>query len=84
MSDCPHYFGSRFKNDESEEPASAKRVYRTQPEREDGISQHGFVQLMFGSEKVHVVFFNGKKGEPIDMGGGKKEFWIDHDGHLQD
>jgi len=29
-----------------------------------------------------VVFFSGKKAEPLDMGGGTKEFRIDRNGNL--
>ena len=48
----------------------------------EGLSQTGFVQLGFGEEDIRVVFFNGKRAEPLDMGGGTAEFWIDRNGKL--
>jgi hypothetical protein len=48
----------------------------------EGLSQTGFVQLGFEQDQLRVVFFNGRKGEPIDMGGGKTEFRINRDGNL--
>jgi len=50
--------------------------------REQGASLTGFVQLSFMAERIRIRFFDGKKGEPIDMGGGKKEFLIDRAGNL--
>ena len=49
---------------------------------QDGMSLTGFVQLGFDQETIRVVFFNGKMGEPLDMGGGKTEFRIDRNGNL--
>ncbi len=49
---------------------------------QDGTSQTGFVQLGFEEQRIRVVFFNGKKAEPLDMGEGRTEFWIDQDGSL--
>jgi hypothetical protein len=49
---------------------------------QDGLSRTGFVQLGFGDDLIRVVFLNGKNEEPLDMGGGKTEFWIDHNGML--
>jgi hypothetical protein len=53
------------------------------PEKE-GYSIPGFAQLEFRNDKLRVMFFSGNSGDPIDMGGGKKEFWIDHQGTLLD
>jgi len=48
----------------------------------NGESQTGFVQLRFRKEEVVIRFFNGRKGEVIDMGEGRTEFRIDHSGLL--
>jgi len=50
--------------------------------KEKGISLPGFVQLQFGEEKVRLIFFNGYRGEKIDMGNGQTEFWINHEGKI--
>jgi hypothetical protein len=49
-----------------------------------GVSQPGFAQLRFTQEAVRVVFFNAMTGNPVDMGGGKGEFWINQEGLLFD
>ncbi|MFN0157652.1 MAG: metallophosphoesterase [Bacteroidota bacterium] len=49
-----------------------------------GESVPGFAQLTFERETLRVVFFNGNAIVPMDMGGGRKEFVITADGHLQD
>ncbi len=56
---------------------------QTKPEKE-GISLAGFAQLRFEKERVRVEFFDANKGDMIDMGGGRKEFWIDINGNLTD
>jgi hypothetical protein len=50
--------------------------------RKEGESYPGFVQLQFGSDKLRIKFFNAKSGDWLDMGGGKKEFWLDINGVL--
>lgn len=50
--------------------------------RKEGESCPGFVQLQFQGEKLRIRFFNAKSGDWLDMGGGKKEFWLDVDGTL--
>lgn len=47
-----------------------------------GLSVPGFAQLRFEMNSLRVVFFDGVSGDPIDMGGGRKEFWISPDGRL--
>ncbi len=42
----------------------------------------GFVQLRFAGDRLRVVFFNGRNGDRIDMGGGREVFWIDREGRL--
>lgn len=49
---------------------------------DQGMSAPGFVQMQFTPEKIRLVFFNGKNGNPIDMGGGHIEFWVDREGKL--
>ncbi len=56
---------------------------QTRPAKE-GVSLSGFAQLRFTDEKLRVVFYGGGSVDPIDMGGGKTEFWIDRNGHLLD
>jgi hypothetical protein len=53
------------------------------PDRE-GISLPGFVQLSFRENRMRITFFSATNGDPIDMGGGQKEFWVDRDGRLVD
>jgi Calcineurin-like phosphoesterase len=54
---------------------------QTDPKKE-GESLGGFVQLQFQQRKLRIRFFNGKSGDWIDMGGGKKEFWMNVEGSL--
>ncbi len=51
------------------------------PEKE-GVSVPGFVQLCFVGDKLRIVFYNGNNGGRVDMGGGRKEFWISEQGNL--
>jgi len=51
------------------------------PDKE-GVSLPGFVQLSFRDNRMRIVFFNAKTGDPIDMGGGREEFWVDPEGRL--
>ncbi len=53
------------------------------PEKE-GISLPGFVQISFRGNRMRITFFNATNGDPVDMGGGRKEFWVDRDGRLVD
>jgi hypothetical protein len=50
--------------------------------RDEGFSAPGFVQMRFTLEHLRLVFYSGKSGNPIDMGGGQTEFWIDRQGKL--
>ena len=49
---------------------------------EKGMSLPGFVRMTFGETACTVVFYNGNTGDPIDMGGGAREFLIGLDGAL--
>jgi hypothetical protein len=49
---------------------------------EKGMSLPGFVRITFGEKICTVVFYNGNTGDPIDMGGGTREFRIALDGSL--
>jgi hypothetical protein len=48
--------------------------------RARGSSATGFAQLQFHGDRLRVMFYDGFTGDPIDMGGGEKEFWIEKDG----
>ncbi|HEX9657644.1 MAG TPA: metallophosphoesterase [Bacteroidota bacterium] len=50
--------------------------------KEKGESLPGFVQLQFEKEKVRLIFFNGYRGEKIDMGNGQTDFWISREGKI--
>jgi hypothetical protein len=50
--------------------------------QDEGFSAPGFVQMRFTQERLRLVFYNAKSGNPIDMGGGQTEFWIDRQGRL--
>ncbi|MCZ6776053.1 MAG: metallophosphoesterase [Ignavibacteria bacterium] len=50
--------------------------------KEEGESLSGFAQLRFEHERLRIVFYDGCRGELIDMGDGRKEFWIDVTGKL--
>lgn len=54
---------------------------RTSPS-EKGVSFPGFVQLRFSADRLRIVFYNSDNGDPIDMGGGRHEFWVGPDGVL--
>ena len=47
-----------------------------------GESAPGFAQIFLAADRMRVVFYNADNGDRIDMGDGKKEFWIDRDGRL--
>jgi hypothetical protein len=47
-----------------------------------GVSLPGFVRISFTRERCSVIFYNGNNGDPIDMGGGRKEFHISASGVL--
>ncbi len=50
--------------------------------RDEGFSAPGFVQMRFTRDRLRLVFYNGKTGNPIDMGGGQTHFVIDRHGSL--
>jgi hypothetical protein len=50
--------------------------------RKEGISLPGFAQLQFELQYVTIVFYNGRNGDPIDMGKGQTSFWVDRSGAL--
>ncbi len=47
-----------------------------------GESQAGFAQLRFEGNRLRIEFFSARTGDLIDMGGGKKEFWVAESGSL--
>lgn len=42
----------------------------------------GFVELVFTSERLSITFVDGRDGSELDMGGGRRRFWIDRAGQL--
>ena len=62
-------------------PPSEYTSAQTDPAKQ-GESCPGFVQLQFGRDKLRIRFFNAKTGDWQDMGGGRKEFWVDLNGTL--
>jgi len=48
----------------------------------EGESLGGFAQLTFVNGMLRVTFIDAENGAAIDMGGNKKEFWINRDGVL--
>jgi len=57
-------------------------VYTASQVKEKGESLPGFVQLQFEKEKVRLIFFNGYRGEKIDMGNGQTRFWVSREGKM--
>jgi hypothetical protein len=62
-------------------PPSVFTSAKTDPS-DRGESLTGFVRIAFAKDRCTVVFYNGNNGDPIDMGGGAKEFQISTDGVL--
>jgi hypothetical protein len=48
----------------------------------EGMSPPGFAQLRFEQQRVMIVFYNGRNGDPVDMGKGQTTFWVDRSGAL--
>lgn len=51
------------------------------PERK-GLSVPGFAKMEFSREHVRIIFYNARTLSPMDMGGGKKEFYVSVEGTL--
>lgn len=85
-SECPTVqiiSGAGSKTTKVREPRPDREFTASQSDkRAEGSSRTGFVQLTFAGERIRVVFFDGRKVEPIDMGGGRKEFWVGKNGNL--
>jgi hypothetical protein len=62
-------------------PSLPSEFTSSQPSKK-GEPLTGFAQLRFESEKMRIAFFNSANGEMIDMGAGKKVFWINKSGEL--
>jgi hypothetical protein len=62
-------------------PPTVYSSAQTKPSAE-GESLPGFVQIRCEKEWLRIVFFNANSGDPIDMGGGKREFRVGRDGRL--
>lgn len=83
-SNCPKVHvvsgaGSEMKHVKSPSPP---REFTALQRDKKGDSRGGFAQLRFENDKLRIVFFDGQNGEMIDMGRGKREFWIDKNGRL--
>jgi hypothetical protein len=48
-----------------------------------GVSAAGFVQLMFSADHIRVVFFDAQSIAPLDMGGGRREFFVGRSGAME-
>lgn len=82
--ECPKLFvisGAGSKSNRVKLPSPPHEFTASQPAK-NGESLSGFAQLKFEKGKLRIVFFNSANGEMIDMGGGKKEFWINGSGEL--
>jgi Calcineurin-like phosphoesterase len=42
----------------------------------------GFVELAFTADRLAATFIDGRDGSELDMGGGRRRFWIDRAGQL--
>lgn len=73
--------GSKPERVKFSSPPSEYTSSQADPKKE-GESYPGFVQLQFEKEKLRIRFFNAKGGDWLDMGGGKKAFWLDINGTL--
>jgi hypothetical protein len=82
--ECPKTFvisGSGSKTAVTKLP-SPPREFTASQAAHQGESRTGFAQLRFENDRFRVVFYSSSNGDMIDMGGGKKEFWIDRNGEL--
>jgi hypothetical protein len=85
---CPKNFlvsGAGAKTSSVKAPSPQKGEYTCpQPEpKSQGKSQFGFARMNFQGERLRVRFFSGKTKKEIDMGGGRREFFIKPDGALE-
>lgn len=81
---CPkvHIVSGAGSETKAVKAAAPPREYTAAQQHRKGESLGGFAQLRFELERLRVVFFDARTGDPIDMGGGKTEFWIDREGRL--
>jgi hypothetical protein len=49
-----------------------------------GESRAGFVHLQFGPGRIRIRFYDSSNGDQIDMGGGRKEFFLNIHGDLEE
>jgi 3',5'-cyclic AMP phosphodiesterase CpdA len=71
--------GSKAEKVRQPEPPDSFTAFRKDKQ---GISEPGFTIIEFSRDLMRVTFFNGKKVEPLDMGNGQSEFWIDRNGTI--
>ncbi len=85
---CPKNFlisGAGAKASSVKAPSPSRGEY-TCPEPEpkhQGKSQFGFARMDVQGERLRVRFFSGKTKKEIDMGGDRREFFIQPDGTLE-
>jgi hypothetical protein len=82
---CPKIFvisGAGAKATKVKSPSPETGEFTAPQRSKNGESHSGFVQLKFDRERVRLVFFNSENGDSLDMGTGRKEFWIDKNGEL--
>jgi len=75
--------GSQTSRVKKPDPPNEFTAYPADPKAE-GDSTPGFVRLQFHRDRLQVEFFDAVAGEPIDMGNGQREFWIDTSGNLEE
>lgn len=85
-SDCPRIqivSGAGSATGRVKRPAPPHEFTASSPlPADEGHSAPGFVQLQFVRDRLRVVFYHGKTGNPLAMGGGRSEFWVDLQGDL--
>jgi hypothetical protein len=58
-------------------------VFTASRKSEGGKSLPGFAQISWRAGMLHLVFWNGRNGEKVDMGNGVTDIAVDHAGTLQ-
>jgi hypothetical protein len=63
------------------DPGSKGKAVAGGPRQSRG-ARPGFVELVFTADHVGAAFIDGRDGSEVDMGGGRRRFWIDRSGQL--
>ena len=83
---CPNVHlisGAASKTTSVRKPRPPAEFTAFDPRENDGTSQTGFAQVRFEKDQIRIRFFNGRRGELINMGGGRTEMFIDRSGLLR-